>query len=231
MLGILSNSKSSAVFRLRSGSCSSVNGYAGASMMDTNGTIANGASSGTGRPAVLGISIEPIQSVEAQYAQMQQGKAAVPGSLSSNGSSPTASATTALVAKSSTLPSSLAATQLTPATLQQFLVPVVQKVMTNLYNFVTSFSTDRTSSVSAAAQGSQLPFGTAGVSDFSTTTTAAGPFGMPPTASGGGGSGSWATNSGTQGPAIPLKAFEEWYHTFERKVRLDPEFLLRPSNA
>ncbi|KAJ1978388.1 hypothetical protein H4R33_005985 [Dimargaris cristalligena] len=121
MLGMLSNQKPSAVFRVRNHSSNSTNGGhpapADDSMMMTNDTTHSTSSptAPTSVPAILGISIEPQSSVEAQYAQIHPPAAS-------------ASSTNAVVAWHQPPPPG----KVTTAT-------VVKKVMENLYNFVTSF--------------------------------------------------------------------------------------------
>ncbi|KAJ1972399.1 hypothetical protein H4R35_004696 [Dimargaris xerosporica] len=142
ILGMLSNSKPSAVFRLRG---SKPEAGPGAAMMEDAGTTSSG------KPATLGISIEPIATVEQQMAQLRVAYAEA---------GPTSSNSTALVP--------LRGSTVVP---NDAVLGVLQKVMENLYNFVTSF-----------------------VSTPATNT-------------------------------IPLKAFEDWYTSTQRKLNMDPNFL------
>ncbi|KAJ1661119.1 hypothetical protein IWQ61_000055 [Dispira simplex] len=126
LLGMLSNTKPSAIFRLRPGNAKPTS-FPIAMMSDseTLSTKNQGTSiaAGPSGSATLGISIEPLASVEAQVAQLYQ-------------STVTPSSTVgALVPHKPTA----AVDHLLPAQQQAIMIPLVKKVMENLYNFVTSF--------------------------------------------------------------------------------------------
>ncbi|KAJ1969461.1 hypothetical protein H4R34_006161 [Dimargaris verticillata] len=138
---MLSNSKPSAVFRLRG---SKPDAALGAAMMEDAGAT------GGDKPATLGISIEPLATVEQQMARLQVAHAdAGPISTSANALVPLRG----------------------PTVTNDTMLGVLQKVMENLYNFVTSFVSSPTANT------------------------------------------------------IPLRAFEDWYTSTQRKLKMDPDFL------
>ncbi|KAJ1964973.1 hypothetical protein IWQ62_002781 [Dispira parvispora] len=137
LLGMLSNTKPSAIFRLRPGNTNPA--PFPAAMMNETLSTTNQGTAAPGSSATLGISIEPLASVEAQVAQLHQ---------STN--PPT---TGSLVLHKPTA----AVDQLLPAQQQAIVTPLVKKVMENLYNFVTSFIASGQSGPGANPDNQTIP--------------------------------------------------------------------------
>ncbi|KAG0243995.1 hypothetical protein B0O80DRAFT_465459 [Mortierella sp. GBAus27b] len=182
LLGMLSNEKASAIFRLKTGvansrSHSPFHGTSG-NDMSMDAPAAN--PSATAITATLGISIEPLESVQAQIATL----------------SSTASSTTSTTATSNALVPLAAPGNVSPDS----VVAVAQKVMTHLYNHVTSFAT------------AVLPTGS------TVLVPAGGPGSAVNVLSGAG-----AADSSY----LPVKAFNDWYQNVIRKAKTDPMFMTR----
>jgi len=139
-----------------------------------------GNSSGTPITATLGISIEPLDTVLAQISTL-------PSSMAGSSTTSNSNALVPLSAAGSVSPDSV--------------VVVAQKVMTHLYNHVTSFAT------------AVLPPG----------STVLVPTGGPGSAA--------SVLSGGMGSAdssfLPVKAFNDWYQNVIRKTKSDPMFMSR----
>ncbi|KAF8924130.1 hypothetical protein EDD21DRAFT_390853 [Dissophora ornata] len=201
LLGMLSNEKASAIFRLRAAAAHSRShlpfpgGGAGNDMsMDTPGM------SSTAAPitATLGISMEPIDTVMAQIATLSPSSSSNATAYSSSSATSTAgshSTSNALVPMSSASnasPDSVAA--------------MAQKVMTHLYNHVTSFAT----AVLPPGSTVLVPIGGPGSAANVLASMGAGPG-----------------SSGTESSFLPVKAFNDWYNNVVRKAKADPMFLTR----
>ncbi|KAF9994179.1 hypothetical protein BGZ80_000971 [Entomortierella chlamydospora] len=184
LLGMLSNEKASAIFRLKTAnnprSHSPIANSSGNDMsMDTPDT-----SSAAPITATLGISIEPIDNVMSQVASLQS----LPTISTSN--------TAAVVSSNALVP--LSAANIKPDS----VAAIAQKVMSHLYNHVTSFAT------------SMLPPG----------STVLVPAGGPGSAA------NVLASAGASGPDssfLPVKAFNDWYQNVIRKAKTDPMFLTR----
>ncbi|CAG8488375.1 1938_t:CDS:2, partial [Scutellospora calospora] len=167
LLGMLSNEKPSAIFRLRGsvipgttnaftssnafsfGSTKLLNYNTDDMSMDVNELSSSNTTSVT---ATLGISIEPITMVESQIATLPQ--TSNQQQTSSFGG-------------------------ITP----ELITQITQNTLRNLYNYVTSFATSST------------PFGSQII--------------------------------GTGNTFISAKVFQDWYDTFTRKVKVDPNMVLK----
>ncbi|KAF9976023.1 hypothetical protein BGZ73_009234 [Actinomortierella ambigua] len=209
LLGMISNTKPSAIFRLkdmtgrtgagaRAGTVGS--GSAGGDNMMMDDTMdhgsslaAKGGSNGAPISATLGISIEPIDAVMNQInaksgANIQQVSNALVPVSSGAGFTSTTSATATGAVQGAASEGTIAA--------------LGQKIITHLYNHVTSFAT------------TALPPG-------STVLT---PVGGP------GSAGAFLQSGGEQAANssyLPIKAFNEWYQTLLRRAKADPGFLTR----
>ncbi|CAG8716106.1 6391_t:CDS:2, partial [Cetraspora pellucida] len=173
LLGMLSNDKPSAIFRLRGSAIpgttnafTSSNAFSfGSTKLITNYNTdemsmdVNDLSSATiSVTATLGISIEPVAMVESQIATLPQ-----------TSNQPQTS-------------SSFGGISITPELISQ----ITQNTLRNLYNYVTSFATSST------------PFGSQII--------------------------------GTGNTFISAKVFQDWYETFTRKVKIDPNVVLKDDN-
>ncbi|KAF9089469.1 hypothetical protein BGX27_002458, partial [Mortierella sp. AM989] len=179
LLGMLSNEKASAIFRLKAANTSRspspfANTSANEMSMDTPNPL-----SATPITATLGISIEPIDNVMSQIASLQ-------------------SSSTTSTSNPSIVPSSNALVTLSANIKPESVAEVAQRVMTHLYNHVTSFAT------------SVLPPGS------NVLVPAGGP-----------GSAANVLASGIDSSFLPVKAFNDWYQNVTRKAKTDPMFLAR----
>ncbi|KAF9345589.1 hypothetical protein BGX26_002969 [Mortierella sp. AD094] len=188
LLGMLSNEKASAIFRLKAASNSrSHSPFANSSGNDMSMDAPN-TSSAAPITATLGISIEPIDNVMYQIASLQ-----------SSSTTFTSNNATAVVSSSALVPLSAASTaNIKPDS----VAAIAQKVMSHLYNHVTSFAT------------AVLPPG----------STVLVPAGGPGSAA------NVLASAGASGPDssfLPVKAFNDWYQNVIRKAKADPMFLTR----
>ncbi|KAF8946624.1 hypothetical protein BGZ52_008564 [Haplosporangium bisporale] len=182
LLGMLSNDKASAIFRLKAARPSNTG-----STGNANDMAMEGAGSGSSPvTATLGISMEPIDVVMSQISSMNSSSSSSSTGTSSMSSIPS-NALVPLSVGSSSSPDSVAA--------------VAQKVMSHLYNHVTSFAT------------SVLPPG----------STVLVPTGGPGSSMNVLAGGAQATDSSY----LPVKAFNDWFQNVVRKVKADPNFLSR----
>ncbi|KAG0240104.1 hypothetical protein BGW41_007197 [Actinomortierella wolfii] len=206
LLGMISNTKPSAIFRLKDTAGRTTGTTAGGSTgggdtmamddaMDQGPTIrtpgvASGSSGASPISATLGISIEPIDVVMSQINAKSSAKLQQPSNALVPVSMVSASSTTT------------AASGMQGAVSEGTTAALGQQILTHLYNHVTSFAT------------STLPPG-------STVLT---PTGGP------GSAGAFLQAGGAQAANtsfLPVKAFNEWYQTLLRKVKADPGFLSR----
>ncbi|KAG0354628.1 hypothetical protein BGZ54_001554, partial [Gamsiella multidivaricata] len=192
LLGMLSNEKASAIFRLKAASHSkphpSFPGAAASSgndmSMDPSSATAGGAAPIT---ATLGISIEPTDAVLAQISQLPSATSTSVAATSSSGSRTIPSnALVPLSAAGNVSPDSVAA--------------IAQKVMTHLYNHVTSFAT------AVLPPGSMV---------------------LVPAAGPGSAASVLGETGGVGSSFLPVKAFNDWYQNVVRKAKADPMFLTR----
>ncbi|KAF9373750.1 hypothetical protein CPB97_000328, partial [Podila verticillata] len=181
LLGMLSNNKASAIFRLKAARPSDTGSTGNANDMAMEG--AGSASSLI--TATLGISMEPIDLVMSQISSMSSSSSS--SSTSTSSSSIPSNALVPLSVGSSSSPDSVAA--------------VAQKVMSHLYNHVTSFAT------------AVLPPG----------STVLVPTGGPGSSMNVLAGGAQATDSSY----LPVKAFNDWFQNVVRKAKADPYFLSR----
>ncbi|KAG0018425.1 hypothetical protein BGZ81_010250 [Podila clonocystis] len=187
LLGMLSNDKASAIFRLRAARPPNTG-----STGHSNDMAMEGDSTGSGSSpitATLGISMEPIDVVMSQISSMSSASSSstTTTTTSSSMSSIPSNALVPLSAGSSSSPDSVAA--------------LAQKVMSHLYNHVTSFAT------------AVLPPG----------STVLVPTGGPGSSMNVLAGGSQATDSSY----LPVKAFNDWFQNVVRKAKADPLFLSR----
>ncbi|KAF9901010.1 hypothetical protein BX616_002419 [Lobosporangium transversale] len=192
LLGMLSNEKASAIFRLKGVNKSGTSATGNDMSMDTPiGTTTE--TSASQITATLGISIEPIEAVLAQIANLSSsstlGGSTSSSAVASESSNINSSAVVPLSTAKSASPDSVAA--------------VAQKVMTHLYNHVTSFAT------------AVLPVG----------STVLVPAGGPGTAANV--LSSVAAGAGPDTSYLPVKAFNDWFQNVIRKAKTDPTFLTR----
>ncbi|KAG0268316.1 hypothetical protein DFQ27_007052 [Actinomortierella ambigua] len=201
LLGMISNTKPSAIFRLKDMASRAKTSGDNMQMDDSMDHSKNGSQGGP-VSATLGISIEPIEVVMNQInakssASMQQvSNALVPVS---NGAEGLAATTTPTIATTTAAGSGVQGVASEGA-----IAALGQKIITHLYNHITSF----------AVMG--LPPG-------STVLT---PVGGP------GSAGAFLQSGGEQAANnsyLPIKAFNEWYQTLLRKAKADPGFLSRSS--
>ncbi|KAF9117615.1 hypothetical protein BGW39_002005, partial [Mortierella sp. 14UC] len=180
LLGMLSNEKASAIFRLKTSGSKST-----AAQQSTGATISDmsmDTPSSTTAPitATLGISIEPIDVVKSQIATLSTSSASTTFNIPSNALVPLSSVNSATTAS----PDSVAA--------------IAQKVMSHLYNHVTSFAT------AVVPQGSTV---------------------LVPT--GGPGSAMGVLANQADMSFLPVRAFNDWFQNVVRKAKADPMFLMR----
>ncbi|KAK3833022.1 MAG: hypothetical protein JOS17DRAFT_741300 [Linnemannia elongata] len=185
LLGMLSNEKASAIFRLKAnGSKSTAQQFTtGASISDMSmDSSSSTTTSSTTVPitATLGISIEPIDVVMSQIA-----------TLASSSSSTSTVPSNALVPLSSINNNTTTASP-------DSVAAIAQKVMSHLYNHVTSFAT------AVVPQGSTV---------------------LVPT--GGPGSAIGALANQADMSFLPVRAFNDWFQNVVRKAKADPMFLTR----
>ncbi|KAG9062002.1 hypothetical protein KI688_006721 [Linnemannia hyalina] len=184
LLGMLSNEKASAIFRLKANGSKSTaqQSTTGASISDMSmDSSSSTTTSSTTVPitATLGISIEPIDVVMSQIA-----------TLASSSSSTSTVPSNALVPLSSINNSNTASPDSVAA--------IAQKVMSHLYNHVTSFAT------AVVPQGSTV---------------------LVPT--GGPGSAMGVLANQADMSFLPVRAFNDWFQNVVRKAKADPMFLTR----
>ncbi|CAH1763207.1 20392_t:CDS:2 [Entrophospora sp. SA101] len=183
LLGMLSNEKPSAIFRLRGfstskststlapnkntlkfnpikliGDSTTSTDEMSMDLNDSTLSTANQSSSSEPVTATLGIAIEPISIVEAELATLP------PSNLSNTNSA----------TNSTTIPNFDLINQIT------------MNILKNLYNYVTSFAT------------TSIPFGSDAI--------------------------------GTGNSFLSLKLFQEWYDSYTRKVKMDPNMVLKEDN-
>ncbi|KAF8928233.1 hypothetical protein BGZ47_001751 [Haplosporangium gracile] len=188
LLGMLSNEKASAIFRLKANGSKSTTAQpftTGASISDMsmdNSSSTTTSASATPITATLGISIEPIDVVMSQIATL----------ASSSSSSSSTAPSNALVPLSSINNNS--ATTASPDS----VAAIAQKVMSHLYNHVTSFAT------AVVPQGSTV---------------------LVPT--GGPGSAMGVLANQADMSFLPVRAFNDWFQNVVRKAKSDPMFLTR----
>ncbi|KAF8976833.1 hypothetical protein BGZ46_007913 [Entomortierella lignicola] len=144
-------------------------------------------SSSTPIAATLGISIEPVDSVMSQIATLQ-----------SSSSNPTSSKSTAAPSNALITLSSATAANIKPDS----VAAIAQKVMSHLYNHVTSFAT------AVLPPGSSVLVPAGGPGSAANVLAVAGA-------------------SGPDSTFLPVKAFNDWYQNVIRKVKSDPMFLTR----
>ncbi|KAG0306887.1 hypothetical protein BGZ99_001637, partial [Dissophora globulifera] len=199
LLGMLANDKPSAIFRLKAATPSKQ--HASFTGLGSGGDMAmdqasSGSSSSGAIVATLGISIEPIDAVLAQVASRSS-------SASTAGSNPTAASSAVSVPSDPgsalvPLPSlTLTASQASPDS----VAVMAQKVMTHLYNHVTSYAT------ATLPPGSTVLVPTGGPGSAANVLASAG--------------------SGPESSYLPVRAFNDWYQNVVRKARVDPTFLAR----
>ncbi|KAF9538295.1 hypothetical protein EC957_006944 [Mortierella hygrophila] len=184
LLGMLSNEKASAIFRLKANGSKSTaqQSTTGASISDMSiDSSSSTTTSPTTAPitATLGISIEPINVVMSQIA-----------TLASSSSSTSTVPSNALVPLSSINNNNTASPDSVAA--------IAQKVMSHLYNHVTSFAT------AVVPQGSTV---------------------LVPT--GGPGSAMSVLANQADMSFLPVRAFNDWFQNVVRKAKSDPMFLTR----
>ncbi|KAF9093011.1 hypothetical protein BGX29_010139 [Mortierella sp. GBA35] len=190
LLGMLSNEKPSAIFRLKNNnnrSTQSTAAAAGATASDMSmdsSTYTITTATAVPITATLGISIEPIDVVMSQIASL-------PSSSSSTSTSSLPS--NALVPLSSINPNTTTTTASPDS-----VAAVAQKVMSHLYNHVTSFAT------AVLPQGSTV---------------------LVPT--GGPGSAMGVLANQADMSFLPVRAFNDWFQNVVRKAKADPMFLTR----
>ncbi|KAF9921515.1 hypothetical protein FBU30_008413 [Linnemannia zychae] len=178
LLGMLSNEKPSAIFRLKSNGSKSTTTATGADMSMDDGSAAT---SKTPIKATLGISIEPIDVVMKEMSAL------------SSSFTTTASTTT----PSSNALISLSAPKINNVS-PDSVAALAQKLMSHLYNHVTSFAT------------ALLPPG----------STILVPAGGPGSAEG-------VLANQADMSFLPVKAFNDWYQNVARKAKADPLFFTR----
>ncbi|KAG0372539.1 hypothetical protein BGX24_000127 [Mortierella sp. AD032] len=181
LLGMLSNEKASAIFRLKANGSKSTTAQhsTGATVSDMSMDTPTTTATTAPITATLGISIEPIDEVMSQIATLSS----IPSTtfnIPSNALVPLSSASTTTTAS----PDSVAA--------------VAQKVMSHLYNHVTSFAT------AVVPQGSTV---------------------LVPT--GGPGSAMGVLANQADMSFLPVRAFNDWFQNVIRKAKADPMFLTR----
>ncbi|KAF9339813.1 hypothetical protein BGZ91_004611 [Linnemannia elongata] len=185
LLGMLSNEKASAIFRLKAGGSksSAQPSTTGASITDMS---IDSSSSTTTTPitATLGISIEPIDVVKSQIATLA--------------SSSSSSSSTSTVPSNALVPLSSINNSNTTTASPDSVAALAQKVMSHLYNHVTSFAT------AVVPQGSTV---------------------LVPT--GGPGSAMGALANQADMTFLPVRAFNDWFQNVVRKAKADPMFLTR----
>ncbi|KAG0088710.1 hypothetical protein BGZ93_005245 [Podila epicladia] len=185
LLGMLSNHKASAIFRLKAARPPNTGSTGHPSDMAMEGDSTGSGSSPI--TATLGISMEPIDVVMSQISSMSSTSSSSTTTTSSMSSIPSNALVPLSVAGSSSSPDSVAA--------------VAQKVMSHLYNHVTSFAT------------AVLPPG----------STVLVPTGGPGSSMNVLAGGSQAADSSY----LPVKAFNDWFQNVVRKAKADPHFLSR----
>ncbi|KAF9581683.1 hypothetical protein BGW38_001210 [Lunasporangiospora selenospora] len=195
LLGMLSNQKASAIFRLKPGKGprtqqADMMASLGANemAMDSNTT-----SPLTGNPitATLGISIESIESVLAQTSTLSSSSSTGPVPTLNNALVPLGGASQQNISPDS-------------------VVALAQKVMSHLYNHVTSFAT----AVLPPGSNVLVPTGGPGSAASVLQGAVAGTAG--------------SNVGGNAEPSyLPVKAFNDWYQTLVRKAKTDPMFLSR----
>ncbi|KAF9422527.1 hypothetical protein BGZ94_008543 [Podila epigama] len=192
LLGMLSNQKASAIFRLKT----TPKPQTGTGAATTGGDMTMDADSGASVSSVpitatLGISIEPVDVVQAQISSMS--------STSSTGTSTAGSTTSSMSMPSNALVPLSAAGNISSS--PDSVAAVAQKVMSHLYNHVTSFAT----AVLPPGSTVLVPAGGPG---SSVSVLASGP-------------------QATESSYLPVKAFNDWFQTVIRKTKADPQFLTR----
>ncbi|KAF9336601.1 hypothetical protein BG006_008063 [Podila minutissima] len=184
LLGMLSNNKASAIFRLKAARPPNIG-----STGHSNDMAMEGDSTGSGSSpitATLGISMEPIDVVMSQIS-----------SMSSTSSSSTTTSSMSSITSNALVPLSAAGSSSSPDS----VAAMAQKVMSHLYNHVTSFAT------------AVLPPG----------STVLVPTGGPGSSMNVLAGGSQATDSSY----LPVKVFNDWFQNVVRKTKADPLFLSR----
>ncbi|KAG0332552.1 hypothetical protein BG000_009914 [Podila horticola] len=184
LLGMLSNDKASAIFRLKAVRPPNTGSTGHSNDMTMEGDSTGSRS--TPITATLGISMEPIDVVMSQIS-----------SMSSTSTSSTTTSSMSSIPSNALIPLSAASTSSSPDS----VVAMAQKVMSHLYNHVTSFAT------------AVLPPG----------STVLVPTGGPGSSMNVLAGGAQATDSSY----LPVKAFNDWFQNVVRKAKADPLFLSR----
>ncbi|KAF9181903.1 hypothetical protein BGZ51_003859 [Haplosporangium sp. Z 767] len=151
-----------------------------------------GSGAATQVTATLGISIEPIDTVMAQIATLHSSTSAPASASGSNIPSNALAPLSSTVSTMNASPASVAA--------------VAQKVMTHLYNHVTSFAT------AVLPPGAVVLVPTGGPGSALNALTGGGGVGL---------------GAGAESSFLPVKAFNDWYQNVVRKAKSDPMFLTR----
>lgn len=180
----LSNDKASAIFRLKAVRPPNTGSTGHSNDMTMEGDSPGSRS--TPITATLGISMEPIDVVISQIS-----------SMSSTSTSSTTTSSMSSIPSNALIPLSAASTSSSPDS----VVAMAQKVMSHLYNHVTSFAT------------AVLPPG----------STVLVPTGGPGSSMNVLAGGAQATDSSY----LPVKAFNDWFQNVVRKAKADPLFLSR----
>ncbi|KAG0321670.1 hypothetical protein BGZ97_010636, partial [Linnemannia gamsii] len=190
LLGMLSNEKASAIFRLKAnnGSKSATSAHAAGAhisdmSMDSSSSTTTSVPTTAPITATLGISIEPIDVVMSQIATLA--------------SSSSSSSTSSTVPSNALVPLSSINSTTTTAS-PDSVAAIAQKVMSHLYNHVTSFAT------AVVPQGSTV---------------------LVPT--GGPGSAMGVLANQADMSFLPVRAFNDWFQNVVRKAKADPMFLTR----
>ncbi|KAG0248191.1 hypothetical protein BG011_000366, partial [Mortierella polycephala] len=202
LLGMLSNNKPSVIFRLKTGNtlrsqfgATYSSGNENVMSMDSASKASGGSGATTFVTATLGISIEPTDTVMAQIATLQSSTSAPSSSSGSN------------IPNSTLVP--LSSTANTMSASPDSVAAVAQKILTHLYNHVTSFAT------------AILPPGAV------VLVPAGGPGSAMNALIGGEGGAGRGSGAGAESSFLPVKAFNDWYQNIVRKAKSDPMFLTR----